>query len=187
MNRMAALILLLLMAFAPTAFADLTFQMDELTGEYPGDKFQIITFPDDLTGVSDIVGTCTQTSYAGTRSCMTTPGNTPESFTGTILVNFHSDFEGETYGLATYFTGAFPSGYTITVTQTFNRPYQPTIHQLLAGKTVRVDAIFRKNCEVIEPPRSEVHLMEIRLVGDISPAPVPVKQTSLSTIKALFE
>lgn len=187
MNRMTALFVLLLMAFAPTAFADLTYHLDDLTGDYPGESFQVITFPDDLTGVTTIVGTCTLTGYAGTRGYGVSPDADPEDYIGGIRVYIIAEDEGEVYSFATSFQGPFPSGYTNTLTETFSQYYQPTFHQILAGKTVRVEAIYWKRDGIIESPRIEVHSLDIRLVGNVAQPVVSVKQTSLTTIKALFD
>jgi len=187
MNRMATLILLLLMAFAPTAFADLTYQLDDLTGDYPGESFQMITMPDDLTGVTTIVGTCNLTSYAGTRGFEFSPEADPWEYTGAIWVYIRAEYEGEEYAFATRFSGSIPSGYTMNHTETFSQYYQPTFHQILAGKTVRVEAVYWKSDGIIEAPRFEVHSLEIRLVGNVAQPVVAVKQTSLTSVKALFE
>jgi len=132
---MAALILLLPLAFASTAFADLTYQLDDLTGDYPGESFQMVTFPDDLSGVTTIVGTCTLTSYAGTRGYEESPDADAVDYNGSIWIYIRGDFEGEDYTYATRFS-SFPSGYATTLTQTFSDYHIPTIHQILAGKTV---------------------------------------------------
>ena len=179
MSKLLAPCLILTLCCTAPAVADFTYQMTGLEGEYPPQHTQVLTFPQEMAGVSNVVATITHTGQAGVRQCE--GEDEPGAYLpGPLLI---WEYQGED-GVYTY-TAPFPPTYApgspVTETVMVNGPPPG----LLQGRTVEVRAYFGREadqCEILEWPTATFHSVEITLIGNV----VASERTSLSAIKGLF-
>lgn len=177
-KRLATCLVLTLCCTAP-ALADFTYQMTELTGDYPPQHTQFLTFPQEMAGVSNMAATITHTGQAGIRQCA--GDEEPQEYLPGPLLIWEIEDEGEVWTYGAWLPPTYDPGSPVTASVMVNGP--PPV--LLEGQTVEVRALFGREqdqCDILEWPTATFHSVEIQLIGNV----VATERTSFSAIKGLF-